>query len=148
MSESEAVTVRLLAADDYEALIALWQRSGLSHRPGGRDSREAILQQLKDGRVAIVGVELEGKLIGAVVVSDDGRKGWINRLAVDPAHRSHGLGGRLIRAAEEELRGRGLSIFAALSEARNEASLRLFEREGYATLDGVVYLSKRKSPDV
>jgi hypothetical protein len=42
--------VRTLGVKDYDALMALWRRSGLSSlRPQGRDSREAFARQLASG---------------------------------------------------------------------------------------------------
>lgn len=81
--------------------------------------------------MTILGAEDEGRLIGSVMVSDDGRKGWINRLAVDLRYRRQGLGARLIAAAEEELKGRGMTVMAALIEVENAPSIDLFAKVGY-----------------
>jgi ribosomal protein S18 acetylase RimI-like enzyme len=94
-------------------------------------------------------LEVDGKLLGAVVATHDSRKGWINRLAVDPEHRRRGYEGRLIAAAEEALREQGMQVIAALIETNNPASLALFQRMGYAEIDtGIHYLSKRDSERV
>jgi GNAT superfamily N-acetyltransferase len=140
------ITLRQLALDDHAAILSLWQRAGLdSIRPEGRDSREAFAEQLARGQV-VLGLEDEGELVACIVVTDDTRKGWINRLAVDPDYRRRGLAARLIEAAEQELRGKGIHIFAALIEDYNTASLNLFQREGYRTHD-IYYVSKRDSDD-
>lgn len=90
-----------------------------------------------------MGTEKGGRLIGVVMVSHDGRKGWINRLAVDPAYRRQGLGARLIAAAEKELHDQGIEVIAAFIEAENEPSLNLFQEEGYLLAREIFYLSKR-----
>ena len=92
--------------------------------------------------MTLLGAEKEERLIGVVMVSHDGRKGWINRLAVEPAYRRRGLGARLIAAAEEELLGQGVEVVAALIEAENEPSLNLFQMEGYLLAREIFYLSK------
>jgi len=141
------ITSRRLTAGDYDAILALWQRAGLeSIRPQGRDSRAAFAEQLARGQV-VLGLEDAGRLVACVVITDDGRKGWINRLAVDPEHRRRGLGARLIAEAENALRARGFRIFCALIENENTASLTLFQREKYRTHD-IVYVSKRDGEDV
>jgi len=137
------MAIRPLRIEDYEALVTLWQRAGLKFKPQGRDSREALGRQLNHGGVTLLGAEKEGQLIGVVMLSHDGRKGWINRLAVDPAYRRRGLGARLIAAAEEELHGQGVEVIAVLIEADNEPSLNLFQREGYRLAREIFYLSKR-----
>lgn len=134
---------------DYERLVALWSAAGLSFKPAGRDSREAFEQQLDSGRQRVLGVEDgAGDLVGAVVVTHDGRKGWINRLAVHPSHRRQGLGRALIRAAEASLREQGIEIFAALIEPGNDVSLAVFEAAGYQDWPGIHYVSKRDRPDI
>jgi len=137
--------IRRLTVADYDAFIGLLQRAGLpSLRPEGRDSREAFAQQLSAGQI-VLGLEESGELIGCVVVTSDARKGWINRLAVDPDHRRTGYGMRLVRAAEDVLRELGLTVWAALIEEWNAASLALFESAGYHAHRDVVYVSKRDS---
>ncbi len=142
-------TIRCLTLDDYDALLALWQCAGLhSLRPQGRDSRSALAAQLATGVQMILGLEVDGRLVGAVVATHDSRKGWINRLTVDPAHRRRGYAARLIAAAEDVLRAAGITVIAALIEGGNDPSLALFRREGYVEIDsGMHYVSKRDSAD-
>ena len=61
-------------------------------------------------------------------------------------YQRQGVARRLIRAGENLLHDKGLTITAALIEHHNEASLRLFESEGYHVND-VYYVSKRDRPD-
>jgi ribosomal protein S18 acetylase RimI-like enzyme len=141
------ITLRRLTVDDYDAILEVWRRAGLeSIRPQGRDSREAFAAQLARGQV-VLGLEDMGRLLACVVITDDARKGWINRLAVDPEYRRQGLAARLITEAENDLRTRGFRVFAALIEDDNAASLSLFQREGYKTHD-IVYVSKRDGEGV
>lgn len=142
--------IRELGTDDYDHLLALWHRAGLhSIKPNGRDSREAIARQLESGALAILGLEVDQRLVGAVMTSHDSRKGWINRLAVDPDFRRRGYGLRLVDAAEEALRTQGMSVIAALVQGHNNASLALFQKAGYCEIDPRIhYLSKRDSDAV
>lgn len=138
-------TLRRLTLDDHTAILALWQRAGLpSIRPEGRDSRSEFAQQLAGGQVAI-GLEEGGRLIGVVLATNDTRKGWINRLAIDPDFRRKGYGEQLACAAEEALREAGMKVIAAFIEEGNTASLALFEKLGYAVHQNIYYVSKRDS---
>jgi ribosomal protein S18 acetylase RimI-like enzyme len=141
--------LRQLSLDDYDNLLSLWQRAGLhSLKPQGRDSREALARQLASEVLTILGVEVEERLVAAVVVSHDSRKGWINRLAVDPDYRRRGYGTRLIEAAEVLLEGQGIPVTAALVMSDNAPSLALFQKAGYSEVDsGIHYLTKRASDD-
>ncbi len=141
--------VRQLGLDDYDELLALWQRAGLhSLKPRERDSRAALAHQLASGVQTILGLEVDGRFVGAVVATHDSRKGWINRLVVDPEYRRRGYGARLIAATEEVLREQGMHVIAALVESENPASWALFRKAGYVEIDpGIHYLTKRDSND-
>ena len=139
--------LRRLTIEDHAAILALWQRAGLhSIRPEGRDSREGFAKQLAGGQIAI-GLEEDGRLVGVVIVTNDTRKGWINRLAIDPDYRRKGYGEHLVRAAEDALHEAALHLIAAFIEEGNSASLTLFEKLGYAAHSKIVYVSKRDSID-
>jgi ribosomal protein S18 acetylase RimI-like enzyme len=136
----------LLKADDYPRIMALWQAAELHVRSMGRDSREAFERQLAGGIQTAVGVETEsGDLIGVVLVTHDGRKGWINRLAIHPDWRRQGLAKSLIAAAEDLLHKQGIDVIAALIEPKNTASLKLFQATGYFDSPGIHYVTKRSS---
>jgi ribosomal protein S18 acetylase RimI-like enzyme len=139
--------LKTLGIEDYDAVMALWRRSGLPTRPLGRDSREAFARQFENGVQTVLGLEEAGQLIGVIIATHDGRKGWINRLAVDPDRRRQGHARRLIVAAEEALRAQGMHVIAVLIENHNAASLTLFEQAGYLRADHVCYLSKRESAE-
>lgn len=143
------ITLCRLTIDDYDAILALWHRAGLeSIRPDGRDSRQALAEQLAHGQVVLGLKDADtGKLVACVVITDDTRKGWINRLTVDPDYRRQGLAVRLVAEAENDLRARGFHIFAALIESDNLPSLSLFQREGYKTHE-IFYVSKRDNQGV
>jgi GNAT superfamily N-acetyltransferase len=145
---TDRVILKKLEAADYDRLISLWTAAGLEHKPRGRDSRPAFERQLGLGMVAYFGLFRDGELLGSVLVSHDGRKGWINRLAVAPSERRQGLGRRLIAAAEEWLAAQGLEIYACLVEGWNKGSQDTFIACGYSIYPGVVNLTKRKSPEV
>jgi N-acetylglutamate synthase len=142
---SEHATLRALTAEDYPAVLDLWRRSGLhTIRSAGRDSAEAFARQIAQGLLVPLGLEAEGRLVGVVLATHDGRKGWINRLAVDPEYRRLGCARRLVLAAEEALRGAGIHVMAALVEGENAPSLALFQDLDYVEIDPRIhYLSKR-----
>ena len=140
--------IRKLTISDYDEMIELWERSSLPFKPKGRDSRQAITLQMNKNPDLFLGA-FEGRvLVGTVVGSYDGRKGWINRLAVDPEHRRQGIAQHLIARVEGALREKGARIICALVEESNLESISLFEKLGYVTDRGILYLSKRESEDV
>jgi ribosomal protein S18 acetylase RimI-like enzyme len=139
--------LRRLTIDDHAAILALWQRADLhSIRPEGRDSQSEFGKQFAGGQIAI-GLEEDGQLIGVVIATHDTRKGWINRLAIDPDHRRKGYGEQLVHTAEDALHKAGMHLIAAFIEEGNTASLTLFEKLGYAAHQHITYVSKRDSAE-
>jgi N-acetylglutamate synthase len=141
--------IRELSARDYAAMITIWRRAGLTTiRTEGRDSLEAFARQIDRGLLFPLGLEVNGRLAGVVLATHDGRKGWINRLAVDPDYQRQGCARRLVEAAESALRAHHVHVMAALVEGENAASLALFARLGYVEVDPHIhYLSKRDRTD-
>jgi ribosomal protein S18 acetylase RimI-like enzyme len=135
-----------LQTNEYDEILALWERAGLPVRPDGRDAPDTFARQMVDPRQRVVGLRADGKLVAVVVLTHDGRKGWINRLAVDPAFRRRGLAARLVAEAERWfVEDQGLEIWAALIEGENQDSQALFAALNYRRHD-VVYVSKRTRP--
>lgn len=127
----EAIEIRFLAGGDIAALLELWRAAGLPFRPAGRDHPDRLLLELLAYPRNFIGAFWEGQLRGAVLANWDGRRGWINRLAVHPEERRKGLARLLIAQAETELKSRGAVVIAALVEPGNVPSLSLFAALGY-----------------
>jgi ribosomal protein S18 acetylase RimI-like enzyme len=136
--------------EDYDRVMELWAAGGLPLKPQGRDSREAVARQvgLPNVRFLVARAGEGGPISGTVLATHDGRKGWINRLAVDAASRRKGIGARLIRAAELWLEREGMDILACLIEDDNAVSMALFEALGYKKHPEIIYFAKRKHPGV
>lgn len=145
MGEWAVVT---LSEADYDAVLALWQAAELPVRPHGRDSREQFAAQMARATQMALGVWDQDRLIGVILATHDGRKGWLNRLAVHPDYRRRGLGLNLVREAERVLSGQGMQIIAALVEDWNQASLALMQRAGYVMHPDIHYLTKREHEGV
>jgi len=140
--------IRSLTISDYDQIVALWQKAGLSYRPEGRDRKDAVQAQMAVNPDFFIGAFEGVRLLGVIVASSDGRRGWINRLAVDPECRRRGVAKALISEAERILRDHGMRIFCALIDDTNAGSMRLFKNCGYRAHRDIVYFSKRDSDRV
>ncbi len=136
---------KFLSSADYNKIIELWQVSGLSHRPLGRDSRTNIDRQMQEENTRFLGIYNENQLIAAAIVSHNGRKGWINRLAVHPEFRLQNIATTMIDCCEEWLIREGIEIFAVLIEDDNKVSMDLFIKNDYIRHDDIIYFTKRKN---
>lgn len=140
--------IQRLTINDYKEMVRLWLTAKLSFKPKGRDSREAIAAEMKTNPDFFLGAFENNHLVGTVIISCDVRKGWINRLAVDPDHRHHGIAKALIVESERTLRKHGIKIFCVLIEDYNVISKELFKECGYVEHHDITYFSKRDSDEV
>lgn len=139
--------IRKLNVADYDHLILLWQICGLDYKPQGRDSKESMTRDFIREDTIIFGMFDGDDMIGSIVGTSDGRKGWINRLAIHPDYRGQRLARRLIEECETFLHNKGISVISALIEDINLPSMAAFKHAGYEGWDNIVYFSKRTSDD-
>ena len=140
--------IRRLTIKDYEEMIRLWSRAKLPFKPKGRDSKEAIAIQMEASPDFFMGAFENSRLVGTVIISCDTRKGWINRLTVDPDYRNRGIAKTLVAQSEKKLREYGIRIFCALIEDYNATSKKLFKECGYIEHLDIKYFSKRDSDEI
>lgn len=140
--------IREYSIEDYDSLIKLWNLSELPYKPKGRDSKENITKEIKQKRSFFLLLELEEELIGSILATHDGRKGWINRLAILPEYRESGFATKLIKEAEKKLINAGIGIIACLIEDWNISSMKLFKKSGYKSHREVIYFTKRINEDI
>lgn len=99
--------IQAMSPGDYEQVLPLWQASegvGLSDS----DSREGIDRFLAANPGLSFVARIDGRLAGAVLCGQDGRRGFIHHLAVSPPHRRRGIGTALVRRCIEGLQKRGI----------------------------------------
>ena len=101
--------VERLTADDYDEIIRVWSEAGLEYKPDGRDSRELLVREMALPQCAFFGLFEESRMIGVGIANWDGRRGWINRVAVVPNRRGKRLAVKIIEACEDFLRETGAS---------------------------------------
>ena len=147
-NNSPKVLIREFRLDDYDAPIALWNDAQLPHRPKGRDRLDKIEREVDRGNAVYLVAELDGKLVGSVLGTHDGRKGWINRLAVSPEFRQQGIARMLVNDVEKRLYELGIETIACLIQDQNKISMQMFEKLGYERESNIVYFTKRGSSDV
>ena len=144
MTASQAMVIRPYAPADEAAVVALWERCGLT-RPWN-DPRKDIARKLRrDSDLFLVGWE-NGFVVATAMGGYEGHRGWVNYLAVDPRRRRGGRGRALMAALEERLLARGCPKINLQIRAANDSAVAFYRRLGYAP-DDVVCMGKRLERD-
>jgi ribosomal protein S18 acetylase RimI-like enzyme len=139
--------IRRLSIDDYDRIISVWLDAGLPFKPKGRDSKEMIQKEMAHECVAYFGLFENGQLIAVSIANYDGRRGWINRLAVHPDYRGQNIARELIAECERFMRSKGAVVLTALIEDINEPSISTFKKAGFVCESSWLYFAKRDSKE-
>lgn len=131
--------LRTLAPDDIDAALELWRRT---EHLGTVERGEVERLLAHDPDLVLAAVDVEGVLLGVVLGSYDGRRGWINRLAVDTAARRRGVGRALVGEVERRLADRGCHRVNLLVFDHNEGGRALWASLGYTATEQVVLYSR------
>lgn len=136
--------IRPFHDDDTDAVVALWRAAGLT-RPWNDPHRDIARKKTVRPELFLVG-EVEGRVIASAMAGYDGHRGWVNYLAVDPAHRGRGHARALMAEVERLLTALGCPKLNLQVRADNEAALGFYAALGYSP-DAAVSLGKRLVPD-
>jgi ribosomal protein S18 acetylase RimI-like enzyme len=140
----DGVLLRAFRPRDEPQVIALWERCELT-RPWN-DPRKDIARKSTVQRELFVVLERDASIVGSLMAGYDGHRGWLNYLAVDPAHRLRGYARLLVEHAERALMARGCPKVSLQVRLANAAATAFYRKLGYVD-DDVVSLGKRLIPD-
>jgi ribosomal protein S18 acetylase RimI-like enzyme len=136
--------IRPFAPADEEAVVNVWRACGLTHP--NNDPRKDIARKLKVNPEMFLVCELDGKLVGTVMVGYEGHRGWINYLGVLPEYQGQGLGRKLMDQAEATLVERGCAKINLQIRATNTKVIQFYAGIGFK-VDEVVSMGKRLDID-
>ncbi|SOB87319.1 Ribosomal protein S18 acetylase RimI [Sphingomonas guangdongensis] len=120
--------VRAAQAKDQAAVVALWQACDLT-RPWN-DPAADFARAVAGPNSTVMVMEAVAGIVGSVMVGDDGHRGWVYYLAVDPTARRTGLGQQLMAAAEDWLMARGCPKLQLMVRDGNTAALAFYQELG------------------
>ncbi len=131
------LTVKSAVAEDEQAVVALWRACDLvaSYNDPVADFRFAKAGLCSD---VLVAVDDGGEIAGSVMVGHDGHRGWLYYVAARPVSRSKGVGRRMVQAAENWLRQRGVVKVQLLVRETNTKVVSFYEHLGFEVVPRVV----------
>jgi len=126
------VTLRTFRFEqDYPVVIDLWERCGPGVQVRRSDEPEEIKKKLTRDPDLFLVAECEQKIVGTVMGGFDGRRGMVYHLAVEPAFRVHGVGGKLMQEVESRLQDKGCLKAYLLVTNENDEVIPFYEKRGW-----------------
>jgi len=124
------VEIRAYQNSDRDAVIALW-KSVFPGSPAHNDPSRDIDRKLAVQPELFLVAAIDGKPIGTAMAGDDGHRGCVYYVAVDPAHRRKGIATTLMRNVEATLAARGCIKLNLMVRPDNTAVVGFYESLGY-----------------
>ena len=134
--------VRELTIEDYGEVISLWQScDGIGLHSFETENWLAIYLSRNPG-LSFVAIECD-RIIGAVLCGHDGRRGYMNHLAVADGYRGRGVGKALVARITQRLSQLGIRGCNGLVYSHNKAAHNFYNSLGWALRDNLTVVSKQ-----
>ncbi len=133
------MNIRIMTADDYEEVYALWlscKGMGLNNLD---DTKDGIDKFLKRNPETCFVAEADNKIVGVIIVGNDGRRGYIYHTAVHPDYRHNGIATQLVNKAMSALRTIGINKAALVVFEKNTTGNAFWEKIGFTVRNDLVY---------
>ena len=122
-------TFREMRDSDLTQVIDLWRAAGVAR--SWNDPATDIAFARRNPHSTILVMEIEDRIVASAMVGEDGHRGWVYYVAVEPTCQGNGLGKSIMSAAENWLRERGVWKVQLLVREGNERVTRFYEHLGY-----------------
>lgn len=139
--------IRVMELGDYDQAYALWSGiAGMGLRSLD-DSREGIEKfLLRNPGLSFVAIQ-DGRMAGAILCGQDGRRGYIYHAAVNPSCRRQGIGNRLVQQVIQALQKVGINKSALVVFSDNQIGNAFWEKMGYTVRTDLTYRNKSINRD-
>jgi ribosomal protein S18 acetylase RimI-like enzyme len=134
-------TIRSMTLDNYNEAVQLWRDTewiSLSDT----DAREPMKLFLDRNPGLSLVVRDGNKLIGTILCSHDGRRGYLHHLAVDKRYRRQGIGSKLVQRCLTALAKEGIIKCNIYFLEENEAGMAFWARNGFELLPHFGWMQK------
>ncbi len=134
--------IRIMTIEDYEQVYNMWLSCTGMGFNNSDDSKEGIDKFLKRNPTSCFIAIEDNIVVGAVIAGNDGRRGYIYHLAVNPKYRKRGIGTQLVKNVMKSLEELDINKVALLAFKRNEAANAFWEKQGFSLREDINYRNK------
>ncbi|MBN1435548.1 MAG: GNAT family N-acetyltransferase [Sedimentisphaerales bacterium] len=128
------ITISSMTINDYNAALTLWQNTeGICL--DDCDSPTAIARYLQHNPGLSCVAKQDNQLIGTLLCGTDGRRGYLNHLAVAPTHRNQGIGRKLVQHSLNALKNIGITRCHTFVLVNNSSAQAFWQHIGWPQQD-------------
>ncbi|WP_242966563.1 MULTISPECIES: GNAT family N-acetyltransferase [Pseudobutyrivibrio] len=123
--------IRTMTIEDYDEVYSLWTSiHGFAMRSLD-DSREGVARFLSRNPDLSVVAIAEGKIVGSILVGNDGRHGSFYHVCVKEEYRKHGIGKAMVTSAMHRLKDEGINKIQLVAFSGNQVGNQFWHAEGW-----------------
>ena len=121
---------------DYDEVFTLWRETeGVGLHPDECDFREGVARYLARNPGTCFVARDGDKLIGVVLCGHDGRRAYLNHLAVAKGYRRRGIGTALVRRCLAAMKEIGIAKCHLFVFAANDQAMAFWRKLGWRCYD-------------
>ena len=137
-----ACHIRAMTLDDYDAAVELWQCTE-NLEMSVTDDRDSM-RRFFDRNPGLSSVAFAGdKLIGTILCSHDGRRGYLHHLAVDRRYRRKGIGCALVDRSLSLLAKEGIVLCNIFIIEENDPGITFWQHNGFNFLEHFGWMQRK-----
>lgn len=134
--------IEKMTINDYDKVYALWlscKGIGLNSLDDTRAGIDRFINRNPD--TCFVAIDNK-RIVGAILVGNDGRRGYIYHTAVEPEYQRKGIGKALVDKSMEALNEIGINKVALVAFKQNETGNKFWNKMGFETRGDLIYRNK------
>lgn len=135
------MNIRIMTIEDFDLMFSLWKEAGLVV-PDLETEKEKTKTTIKfNPNSNFVALE-NGEIIGTILGTFNGNRGWIYHLAVDPIFQRKGIGTAILHKTEHVLKTKGAKKVLLGVDKLNLKVVPFYEKNGYKEISDAIYMVK------
>lgn len=135
-------TIRKMTMNDYEELFHLWLHTKGMGLRSLDDSKEGISHFLRRNPETNFVALINGKIAGAILCGNDGRRGYIYHTVVREEYQNQGIATQLTESAVFALQKEGITRVCLNVMETNEQGKAFWQKRGWEKKDFLGFYSK------
>lgn len=135
------VQIKQMRFSDFAEVLSLWEKAGLTLSSPEQELADTKITVTMNPASCLVLIKSK-KIIGGILGTFNGRRGWIYHLAVHPDFQQEGYGSLLLEKVEKELKKLGAHRVHLGVSYKNLKVLPFYEKSGYKVVNDALWLGK------
>jgi ribosomal protein S18 acetylase RimI-like enzyme len=140
------LSIRPMVIEDYNDVLQIWENTEgivLSET----DARDPLKRFLERNPSLSLVAYLGSEMVGAVLCSHDGRRGYLHHLAVDKRYRRIGIGTALVRTCLWALSKEQITKCNIFFIEENDEGIAFWQHNGFRLLEHFGWMQKQITGD-